>query len=96
MAACIYTMKTVQTPPLVVLIDQSRLGGRSITNAAEEVIAQVSRLVPDLAKRRVIYRDSDGVFDELLLDAHGRFAGFGAIRARTEQGAIDDIAKGRV
>lgn len=87
----LFTIALHEDPPLVLLRDQSRLGGKTITNEPEAVIEKVGRFVPDLSKRRVLYADSDGVWDELLLDGRGRFRDYGLIRARTVDGAIEHV-----
>lgn len=94
--ACFYALRLHEDPPLVILADQSIYGGQTITNAADVVVDQLRRVVPDLARRRVIYRDTDGVYDELRMDATCRFVDFHLIRARTVEAAIEDIAKGRI
>ena len=55
--------------------------GCSVTNDAENVIAEVAHNVKDLRFFRVIYRDTDGIFDGMLVDEDNRFAGFYPIRA---------------
>jgi hypothetical protein len=87
-----YRMKLLEDPPLVLIEDECRPGSRSVTNGAEAVIHQLALIVPDLAKRRVVYRDSDKVWDELV-HAGGVFVGFAAIRARTEEGAIAEVVR---
>jgi len=51
--------------------------GRSVTNDVENVVADF-RHVADLAGCRMIYRDTIGVWDEILV-REGRFAGFRSI-----------------
>src|SRR5690242_17757597 len=63
---------------VVAVIDHDR--GRSVTNDAENVIADLAQQF-DLTKFRVIYRDTRGVWDELLAK-DGRFAGFHFINER--------------
>lgn len=53
--------------------------GMSVTNDAENMIADLGTKIP-LAGRRVLYRDTEGRWDELLVK-DGRFAGFKAIGA---------------
>ena len=62
---------------IVFLVDLDR-GGRSVTNAAEQVWADVMAQHPGA---RVVYRDSTGRWDEIVADAGGlRFAPYrGAI-----------------
>lgn len=85
-----FCYRVVADRSLVLVVDESgRFGGPSVTNAAAEVIDRLGRLVPDLERWRVIYADTDGVWDELVLSPDGRFAAFGLLRARSEAGAIE-------
>jgi hypothetical protein len=52
--------------------------GRSITNDAEAVIADLAAAGHDLAARRVLYRDTMGYWDELVVK-DGRFSHFAPI-----------------
>lgn len=54
---------------IVFLVDLDR-GGRSVTNAAEQVRSDVMAQHPGA---RVVYRDSMGRWDEILADAGGVF-----------------------
>lgn len=49
---------------------------RSVTNDAERV---VDELAVQYGNRRIIYRDSDGNWDELVHE-HGKFTGFAPAR----------------
>jgi hypothetical protein len=51
--------------------------GRSVTNDVENVVADF-RYGTDLAGYRMIYRDTMGIWDEILI-CEGRFAGFRSI-----------------
>lgn len=52
---------------VVVIIDLN-LGGRSVTNDIENVLESIGKDV-ELADKKIIYRDSCGVFDGVTLDA---------------------------
>jgi hypothetical protein len=69
----------------VLVVDQDQ--GQSVTNDASSVIADLSR-ARVLAGRRVLYRDTDKHWDELLVAADGAFAGFAMIGATTPEEAI--------
>lgn len=62
----------------VCIIDMNR-GDRSVTNDAENVIQDLVRDGVDLSVRRVIYKDSEGIWDELLV-SNKHFSGFRALR----------------
>jgi hypothetical protein len=78
---------------LIAVYDRSNeLGGMTISNAAAEVVADLAlkygireerdgKLTRKL-KARIVYRDSDGWWDELAHDGE-RFTGFKHIRKRT-------------
>lgn len=54
------------THDFVFLTDEAdKTGGRSVTNAAEAVVAECLR---EYGKRRIIYRDTGGQWDELVHD----------------------------
>ncbi len=74
----------------VLVVDQDR--GMSVTNDAEAVIADLAALGV-LAGRRVLYRDTDGRWDELVV-SDGAFAGFASLGAMTPEAAIA-MAQGR-
>lgn len=59
------------TASLVAIVDLD-LGGRSVTNDAERVVALLYR---KYGERRIAYRDTAGEWAELL-HQHGEFAGF--------------------
>src|ERR1700730_14972716 len=61
---------------VVAIIDHDQ--GKSVTNDAENVIADLAACF-DLSKYRVIYKDTRGIWDELLVDNTGQFAGFSSI-----------------
>lgn len=63
-------------------------GRRSVTNDIEWVIS-ILRLENKLRDGdRLIYRDTDGRWDEVLLDHVLEFSGFRALNAATRTGAI--------
>lgn len=63
--------------------------GRSVTNDADAVIAQLAEKF-DLSKFRVIYRDTRGIWDELQVRA-GQFAGFRSINERELDAALAKV-----
>jgi hypothetical protein len=77
---------------LVLIVDEDR-GAMSVTNDAERVIAKLAR-DGALAGRRVLYRDSDGCWDELRHDG-ARFTGFASIgRPVSRELAISAVRSG--
>lgn len=65
---------TTVTGPIVWITDDGV--GKSVTNDAERVCVELDRRYPG---HRIIYRDTDGNWDELIV-RNGEFAGFSAAR----------------
>ena len=63
------------TGPMVWITDDG--GVRSVTNDAEGVVSHLHRRFPGY---RIIYRDSEGKWDELVHDNKGAFTGYRAGR----------------
>jgi hypothetical protein len=78
-APCIMPHELIVRPGFLCLIDRSMMDGneawRSITNDAEKIILYMIALGHDLARNRVIYRDTTGNWDELIV-VNSEFAGF--------------------
>ncbi len=64
----------------IVIIDQG--GTLSVTNDAEAVIEYLTRQGVDVDSKRVIYRDTEGQWDEMLT-VDGKFRGFRILGVRT-------------
>lgn len=64
----------------IVIIDQD--GPVSVTNDAERVIATIAAYGIDVDSKRVLYRDSDGQWDEMLT-VGGKFRDFRILGARS-------------
>jgi hypothetical protein len=62
--------------------------GKSVTNDADNVIADLAADF-DLSKYLVIYRDTRGICDQLLVDRTGNFAGFSSINERDLSSALN-------
>ena len=70
----------------VCVIDEN--DGMSVTNDIEHVLDDLRRAGVLVAGRRLIYCDSEGVWDEVLLDGGSRFVGFRSLNASTAEEAI--------
>lgn len=70
----------------------NELGGPSVTNTAESVIHQLCDFHGLPSNMPFIYRDTDGIWDELLVK-NGRFLDFAAIRERKLEKAKEKIQK---
>jgi hypothetical protein len=74
-----YTVTTITG--FICLTDSNLPGIKSVTNDAEHVIEDLLTAGFDLDANRVLYCDSDGVWDELVV-RKGRFAGFHSLNAK--------------
>jgi hypothetical protein len=73
-----------------VIIDMN--GRRTVTNAAESVVAKVLELVrPRGAIQAIVYRDAYGEFDALVVDTAGRFVGYAIMRASSQDEALEKL-----
>jgi hypothetical protein len=75
---------------VIAIIDHDQ--GKSVTNDAENVIADLSACF-DLSKHQVIYRDTRGIWDQLLVDCSGRFTGFSSINERDLGAALGKVTR---
>ena len=71
---------------VVCVIDEG--GAPSVTNDAEAVIAELASTGVDLINQPVIYRDTEGQWDELLL-VDGQFSGFRFLQTTDRSVAIN-------
>jgi hypothetical protein len=79
---------------VIALVDDDR--GKTITNDAEGVVEDLRRGGYDLARARVIYRDTMGRWDELVVQS-GRFAGFRSLGVAGELAdAIEQVRSSEV
>ena len=75
---------------VIAIIDHEQ--GRSVTNDAENVIADLDANF-DLSKYQVIYRDTRGIWDQILVDRTGHFAGFSSINERGLPAALARVTR---
>ena len=68
-------------------------GARSVTNDAENVIDDLTRQGFDLSRYHVIYRDTRGIWDQILVDRTGHFAGFSSINERDLSAALARLTR---
>lgn len=72
---------------VVCIVDHNHnSGGKSVTNDAEAVVADLAAAGVNLDAHPVIYRDSMGVWDQLVVEA-SKFAGFKSINERDKAAA---------
>jgi hypothetical protein len=75
---------------VIAIIDHD--GAKSVTNDAENVISDLARDL-DLTQYQVIYRDTRGIWDQILVDRTGRFAGYSSINERDLSAAITKVSR---
>ena len=75
---------------VIAIVDYDQ--GRSVTNDAENVIADLGACF-DLSRYHVIYRDTRGIWDQLLVNHAGRFAGFSSINVRDLDEALTRVTR---
>jgi hypothetical protein len=76
---------------IIAIIDHD--DGKSVTNDAENVIDDLARQGFDLSQYRVIYKDTRGVWDQMLVDRTGRFAGFSCINEHDLPAALAKLTR---
>jgi hypothetical protein len=76
---------------VIAIIDHDE--GKSVTNDAENVINDLTRQGFDLSQYRVIYRDTRGIWDQMLIDRTGHFAGFSSINERDLPAALAKLTR---
>lgn len=81
-----YTHDVVQGVVCITDLD----GPKSVTNDAENVVADLVRAGVILPTTPVIYRDTMGVWDELVVTG-GRFVGFRPVTERDQAAAVAKI-----
>ena len=74
---------------VVAISDQCDGTTLSVTNDAESVVAELNRTL-DLGDRRLIYRDTDGRWDELVHE-RGAFVGFSPIGGSSLAEALEKL-----
>ena len=85
-----YTVAVVDGVICVVDLD---CGGRSVTTDAAVVIAVLAADGIYVDGMPVIYRDSAGIWDQMLV-RNGRFAGFAPISERDRDDAVGKVKRG--
>ena len=67
--------------------------GNSVTNDAENVIADLVRQGFDLSRYRVIYKNRRGIWDQILVDRTGQFAGYSCLNEGDLPAALDRLTR---
>jgi len=75
----------------VVVIYDLNLGGRSVTNDVHNVLESIEKDIGDFKGKRVIYRDSHGVFDGITISCTGDFFNFYTLNVKTLDAAMKKL-----
>lgn len=76
---------------VVCIEDADEVGAASVTNDVERVLADLEHLGVDLNAQPIVYRDSMGYWDQIVVRG-GRFFAFQTLRSsRTLEGAISHL-----
>ena len=67
------------------------LGNNSVTNDIHYTLEILKSRVDNLAQKKIIYRDSMGIFDEVVINENGAFMGFCSINETTLDKAITKL-----
>lgn len=76
---------------VIAIIDHRE--SRSVTNDAENVIEDLVRQGFDLMQYHLIYKDTRGIWDQILVDRTGHFAGFSSINERDLSSALAKLTR---
>jgi hypothetical protein len=76
-----------EAPGVLFVIDLDN-GGRSVTNDIEQVCAELVTQGVLSPGHRLVYRDSENIWDEVLLDSACAFVRFLPLRATTPEEAM--------
>ena len=76
---------------VIAIVDHD--GPRSVTNDAENVIADLAAQGFDLSRFQVIYRDTRGFWDQILVHRTGHFAGFSSRNERDLSAALGKVTR---
>lgn len=76
-----------------VIIYDLDLGGKSVTNDIENVLKKIKLTIPNLFDFKVIYKDSLGTFDQVIIDEKGDFKDFKYLGALSATAALKKIKK---
>ena len=75
----------------VVAIYDLDLGNNSVTNDIQCILEILKGGIENLAQKKVIYRDSMGIFDEVVINENATFMGFRSINETTLDKAITKL-----
>lgn len=80
----------------VVVIYDLNLGGRSVTNDVHNVLETIEKDIGDFKGKRIIYRDSHGVFDGIATSTSGEFFNFFTLNVTTLDAAMKKLNRNNI
>lgn len=75
----------------IVVIYDLDLGNASVTNDIVNVLDDIHHNFTNIIGKKIIYQDSDGVFDGVLINAQAKFVAFYPIRETELEKALDKL-----
>ena len=64
-----YNLRMIEGKVFLELVDLNK-GGRTITEEAGKILDNLSIIIPGLKYCIIIYKDSDGIYDEIIYDGY--------------------------
>lgn len=75
---------------VIAIVDHDQ--GKTVSNDADNVVRDLEACF-DLSRYQVIYRDTRGIWDQILVDRTGRFAGFSSLNERDLAAALGKVTR---
>lgn len=66
----------------VIVVYDLDQGNCSVTNDVDHVLETLKNAIPDITSKKIVYRDSMGIFDEIVVDHLARFVAFRSINEK--------------
>lgn len=73
---------TLSDNDFLIIIDMNLENGASVTNDINNVISSIAHTGIDLYNKKVIYRDSTGTYDAILINQDGTLRAFASLNAK--------------
>lgn len=75
----------------VIVIFDLNMGGRSVTNDIHNVLDHIEQEIGGIKGKRVIYRDSHGIFDGIGVTRNGEFTNFYSLNVKSLDAALKKL-----
>ena len=83
-----YDVKIINDVVVIYDLDQ---GNASVTNDIRNVLSSIHQNLTDLTKKKIIYRDSEKIFDGIKINENAKFSYFYPIREKELNQALIKI-----